>query len=442
MSKLSLVTAREIQERTRKKSFWIMTFLTPLLMLVVLVIPTLIALWGGDAGTREIVVVDKTPGEQVMANLQSDENVIFRSSEGIDYPAASEVYKDAYGVLVIPESILQDNALPLRFYTAETSTVDLENNLCSAVEKVVEKIRIENSGIEGLEAAMQKIEADFKINAYEISQNSEGETEEKESSAIVYMVISYITAFIIYMFVLLYGAQVLQGIVDEKQNRILELVVSSVRPFDLMMGKILGIATVAFLQLVVWIAFAVIGVLVMGTMITPDIPAAATTAATTAATGAATDSAISGALASLTDLSLAFRVIGTFILMFVGGYLLYASLYAAIGSAVDNVQDTQQLQMPITVPLIIALFVMLAVMQEPNSDLAVWCSIIPFTSPIVMMARISYGVPLWQWIASVVCLYGTFTFTTWFAGKVYRVGIFMYGKKPTLKDLFRWVKYK
>lgn len=437
-SKLSLVIAREFHERTRKKSFWIMTFLTPILMLAIMVVPALIAIWGGDSGTREIVVVDKTPGEQILKNLVSDENILFRSSEGIDYPDATKVYVNAYGILVIPESVLYDNIQPLRFYTTETSTIDLENNLRSSVEKVVEKIRIENSGIEGLEMAMEKIKADLKFNSYELSQNSEGETEAKESSVMVYIVISYITAFIIYMFVLLYGSQVLQGIVDEKQNRILELVVSSVRPFDLMMGKVLGIASVAFLQLVVWIAFAVIGVLAIGSLMTPEIPIDPTLASE----AVVTDNVMGGVLSSLTDLSLAFRVIGTFILMFVGGYLLYASLFAAIGSAVDSVQDTQQLQLPVTVPLMIALFVMLAVMQEPNSDLAVWCSIIPFTSPIVMMARISYGVPLWQWIASVVCLYGTFTFTTWFAGKVYRVGIFMHGKKPTIKELIQWAKYK
>lgn len=438
MSKLGLVTAREFQERTRKKSFWVMTFLTPILMLALMTIPALIALWGGDGGTREIVVVDKTQGGQVFKGLVSGEEIVFRSSEGIDYPAAAEVYKDAYGILVIPESILSDNTQPLRFYTAETSTIDLETNLRSSVESVVEKIRIENSGIEGLEETMAKIEADLSINSYELSQNSDGETEAKESSAIVYMVISYLTAFIIYMFVLLYGSQVLQGIVDEKQNRILELVVSSVRPFDLMMGKVLGIAAVAFLQLVVWIAFIVAGVLIFGSLVTPDIPVD-----TAMATGAASvDSTMSGVLSSLTDISMAVRVIGTFILMFVGGYLLYASLFAAIGSAVDNIQDTQQLQMPVTVPLIIALFVMLAVMQEPNSQLAVWCSIIPFTSPIVMMARISYGVPVWEWVACVVCLYGTFALTTWLAGKIYRVGIFMHGKKPTLKDLIRWARYK
>ncbi len=443
MSKLSIVISREFSERTRKKSFWIMTFLTPILMLALIAVPSLIMIWGGGTETRVVVVVDKT--NVIFPQLKSDKSIVFCDSQGKDYPEAQNLYPEAYGVLVIPESVIASNSEGLRFYTKESSTIDLERNLQSSVEKIVEQIRMEQAGIAGLDSIMNKIKADLKINAFEVKENDNGETEEKESSAFISLAVSYITAFIIYMFILLYGSQVLQGIVDEKQNRILELVVSSVKPFDLMMGKILGIASVAFTQLVMWIVIFVLGCISFGIAMTPEtlnVPMDQETMQMAMSQASDADNILGSLMSVLTDWSLLVRVIGTFVLMFVGGYLLYASLFAAIGSAVDNIQDTQQLQLPVTVPLMIALFMMMAVMQEPNSQMAVWGSIIPFTSPIVMMARISYGVPVWQWVACVVALYGTFAFTTWFAARVYRVGIFMYGKKPSIKDLIRWAKYK
>ena len=223
---------------------------------------------------------------------------------------------------------------------------------------------------------------------------------------------------------------------------------SSVKPFQLMMGKILGIASVALTQLLIWVVFIVVVGGGLMSLLAGDMIEAAQAMSSgmpmdmSAMSGMVMDADMAAAINTLTDPAYLFRLLGGFIVYFIGGYLLYAAMFAAVGSAVDNEKDTQNLQTPISMPLILGLFVMLTAMQDPNSPLAVWCSIIPFTSPIVMVARLPYGVPAWELWTSIGVLFASFLAIVWFAGKVYRVGIFMYGKKPTFKELFKWMKYK
>jgi ABC-2 type transport system permease protein len=270
----------------------------------------------------------------------------------------------------------------------------------------------------------------------------------KESSSVLNIALAYILGFLIYMFVFLYGTMVMQGVIEEKSNKVMEVMVSSVRPFQLMMGKILGIASVAITQFVIWVVFIlVVGGAAMGLLGVDEMLAAASATADPAALAAlpempAMDSELVAILSTITDPSYLLRIFGGFLLYFVGGYLLYAAMFAAVGSAVDNEKDVSNLQLIITLPIMLALFVMISAMQDPNGPLAFWFSIIPFTSPIVMMARLPYGVPTWEFALSVGLLFVTFVGIVYLAGKIYRVGVFMYGKKPTLGELIKWTRYK
>jgi ABC-2 type transport system permease protein len=259
-------------------------------------------------------------------------------------------------------------------------------------------------------------------------------------------VLAYVLSFMLYMFLLIYGVMVMQSVIEEKNNRVLEVMVSSVRPFDMMMGKILGVACVAVLQIVIWI------VLIGGTayfvlpMILPDeIMQALTMMREGGAQAAMQGGAEIGMLQAVMMLSNAgyiATILASLLVFVVGGFLLYAAMYAAVGSSVDSPQDAQQLQTPITIPIIVSLFVMLSVINDPTSELAFWFSMIPLTSPIVMMARIPYDIPAWEIFLSLGILIATFAVTVWFAGKIYRVGILVHGSKPSFKDLWKWIRYQ
>ncbi len=440
MSKIGLVMGREFNIRVRKKSFILTTLLMPLLMVAMVGVPMLISIYGGDNKAKEIVVIDKSG--VIYSELKEQENITFALSKS-NYPEVVEEYTNAFGFLVIDSSIVANPKLAT-LYTNQTSTLSVENNIRGQLSSIVTNIRIKDSGVENLAEIISKVEAKAQIATFKIERNEKGEVSEKVSSSGIAASVSYISSFMIYMFILIYGIMVLNGVVEEKSNRVMEIMVSSVRPFQLMMGKILGVASVAVLQFMIWV------VLGAGGMVAVSALGIDLSAAAEMGTGGIGMEAVQSSLppqlitmlSVITDPAFIVRVLGSFILYFVGGYLLYASMFAAIGSAVDNVADTQQLQIPVTIPLIISIFIMISVMQNPNSPLAFWCSMIPFTSPIIMMARISYGVPWWEFALSIAILYGSFVGMTYLAAKIYRVGIFMYGKKPTLREVLRWARYK
>lgn len=306
---------------------------------------------------------------------------------------------------------------------------------------------------------MDNITNDSKIKTYKVDDSAK---EEKETSVVAYMGIGYISSFMIYMFIFMFGSMVMRGVIEEKNNRIVEIIISSVKPVQLMIGKIVGIALVALTQFAVWIILTVL--IVTGASIatgankltdTKQITAIQNTPGAAAAVqmaGEATDLSVDAddedianefqvILNSLTDMNLV-GIVATFLIYFIFGYLLYAGMFAAIGSCVDNEADTQQLMLPVTAPLIIGLFIMLNAFQNPNSAVAVWGSIIPFTSPMVMVARFAYGVPAWQYILSVSLLVLTFLAMAWLSAKIYRIGILSYGKKASWKEIFKWLKFK
>ena len=436
MNKIGLIIGREFNERVRKKSFIITTILMPVLMLLLMAAPALIMSFSqGDE--KQIGVIDEST--MIGSRLESDETILF---ETLDIPLdeARRTRTDLFAVLYIAPDILE-NPKGVQLYANSSTSMTLEMEICGQIERILEAEKLKGYEIENLQAILNEIETSVSMQTFR-NDKSQEEVSEAQSSMVA-TVIGYILAFVLYMFLLIYGSMVMQSVIEEKNNRVLEVMVSSVKPFDLMMGKILGVGSVAVLQVVIW-GMLILG---MGTLVVPHLmPDEVMASATAIEQGAALQNAdldpeMMQAIAAVTDVSYLLKIFVSMILFVFGGFLLYAAMFAAVGSAVDNVQDASQLQTPITVPIILGLLMMMAVINDPTSKLAFWFSVIPLTSPIVMMARIPYDIPTWEIVLSLVVLYASFVALVWFAAKIYRVGIFMYGKKPTLKELWKWMRY-
>lgn len=438
MGKIGIIAGREFNERVRKKSFIITTILMPLFLVAMMFIPMLMVNMKSNT-VREIYVVDDSG---VIADKLQDNGTLRFIPSDMPLDEIKEQSLDIFGVLVIGNNVVEGGGAQL--YTYDSSTIDIESEISTQIKDIIENEKLKGYNIENLSEILASVETSVPLSVKQFSESGEA----KDSSSVVAIVAAYIFGFLIYMFVFLYGGMVMQGVIEEKSNKVLEVMVSSVKPFQLMMGKILGIASVALTQLLIWVVFIVVVGGGLMSLLAGDMIEAAQAMSSgmpmdmSAMSGMVMDADMAAAINTLTDPAYLFRLIGGFIVYFIGGYLLYAAMFAAVGSAVDNEKDTQNLQTPISMPLILGLFVMLTAMQDPNSPLAVWCSIIPFTSPIVMVARLPYGVPAWELWTSIGVLFASFLAIVWFAGKVYRVGIFMYGKKPTFKELFKWMKYK
>ncbi|MDE7237851.1 MAG: ABC transporter permease, partial [Paramuribaculum sp.] len=282
------------------------------------------------------------------------------------------------------------------------------------------------------------VESNLSVNTVRTDRDTAG------SSTMSYA-LGFILTFLLYMMLLLYGQMVMTSIIEEKNNRVLEVIVSSVKPTRLMLGKIAGIGLVAVTQIVIWGVLIVgLSAAVMPALLPADVAADITAMNSGAGTLAQSnlDTDLLSALALIADPMYILGIFGILLLFLIGGFLLYAAVYAAIGSAVDNIQDASQLQTVAVLPIILGIVFGMMAATDPVSNISVWTSIIPFTSPMVMMSRIPYGIPTWQIVTSLVVLYATFAACVWVAAKIYRVGIFMYGKKPTFKELIRWARYK
>ena len=393
MSNIWLIVAREFNERVRKKSFIVTTLLMPVLMLGLMLAPALMMRYASGQ-TKTIVVIDRSG--LVAQQLESSDEVRFETSD-LPVDTALRVMIDKFGVLCIGADVLT-NPSDVKLYANSASSMMLEENLRGQIAKVLEREKLRAYRIEDLDRILADVKTDVKM---QVVRNDEG----SPSSG------------------------------------------SSVRPFELMMGKIFGVASVAVVQVLIW-AVLVCGA---GAAVMPHVlPDGAMEAAAAlqqgggAATAAAGDfdPETLGAIALATDVGYLAMLFGYLLLFVVGGYLLYTAMFAAVGSAVDNAQDAAQLQTPIMIPIILAVIVEMSVLNDPNSPLAFWFSLIPFTSPVVMMARIPYGIPTWEIVLSLVLLYAAFVGMVWLSAKIYRVGIFMYGKKPTLREMFRWIRYK
>ena len=439
MSNISIIIQREFNERVRKKSFIITTRLMPLLMVALMAAPALIMQFSrGDE--KRIAVIDESG--LVAPRLESDEELRFEPTD-LTTEEARRTLTDRFGVLRIGGDILE-NPSDVKLYANSSSSLSVENSITDQIERILEAEKLKRYNIDNLQQILDEVKTTVTLQTFRNDKSQEEETHAQSST--VATVTGYVLGFILYMFLLIYGQMVMQSVIEEKNNRVLEVMVSSVRPFDLMMGKILGIASVAVVQVAIWgVLICGIGAAVMPHLMPSDVMASAQAmqqGMPDAAAASGMDPEMLQAVAAITDLGYIVRIFVCLLLFVFGGYLFYSAMFAAVGSAVDNVQDASQLQTPITLPIILALLMMFAVIRDPNSQMAFWFSVIPFTSPIVMIVRIPYDIPLWEIALSLAVLYASFVGMVWFAAKIYRVGIFMYGKKPTLGELFKWVRYK
>lgn len=431
MGNIQVIIQREFNTRVRKKSFIFTTLLTPLLMAALMVVPAYLATMKTDT-VREILVIDHSG--VIGGNMQSSASITYRQVESTPEQIKAE-RPEVYGFMTIGADVMS-NPGNIQLYTFGNVSAEVEGGVSKEIRRIIEAEKLKAYNIENIQDILSEIKTNVSVKSFSISDDG----DDKESSGHIAMGAAYILSFMIYMFIFLYGSMVMHGVVEEKGSKVLEIMVSSVRPFDLMMGKIIGIAAVALVQFLIWVVLIAALWSVAANALFPDLAAAAA-ANPMAGAGAmgGVDPNMVSAIRMVTDPIFLLKILGGFVVFFIGGYLLYSAMFAAIGSAVDNVADLQQLQMPVTLPLILAIMVMMFVMREPDSSMAFWFSIIPFTSPIVMMARIPYGVPVWEMALSIVLLYGCFIGMVWVAGKIYRVGIFMYGKKPTWKELIKWI---
>ena len=418
-SALKIIVAREYLERVKRKSFIISTILMPLFMVAMMALPTVLMVMSGPEECR-IGVIDDSG--KIAQTLQGGDEISFTTITDQSFDQAKESSEFDAFLVIGPDVVANPNA-SITFYTQGAPSIQTEQFVSSQIENTIETIRINNSGVENLRDIMKSVKAEVEMKTFRLDKE-----EETETSSMLSYGMGFMATFILYMFIMLYGNMVMNSIIEEKNNRVLELVVTSVNPTWLMMGKIIGVGLVAVTQMLVWAAIIMIG----SGWVLPML--------TSMAAGA--DGSMMAAMSQLTDLAFMGQYLLYLILFLIGGYFFYASIYAAIGSAVDNLQDASQLQTVAILPIILAFVISMTVVNDPNSSLAMWTSFIPFTSPMVMMARMPFGIDGWQMAVSLVLLYAGFVGMVWVAAKVYRVGIFMYGKKPTFGDLIRWIRYK
>ena len=420
-SALGIIISREYLERVKRKSFIITTILMPLLMLAMMVAPALImALSTPEEQT--IAVIDDSG--VIAPRLQNEGEITFKP---VNSPLADIKADDTYkAILVIGKDVVSAPDGNVTLYTHGSPSMLTEQYVSDQVGGVVEDLRIRAYDIANLQQILDEVSVEIKMQTYRLDKD-----EESATSSILSYLLGTFMMLILYMFIMIYGQMVMTSIIEEKNNRVLELVVSSVKPTDLMMGKILGIGAVAITQILIWAVL----LLACSVWVMPLL-------STSVAADSTADPAMIQAIAQLADPSFMAQLLIFMVLFLIGGYLFYSSIYAAIGSAVDNIQDASQLTSIAVVPIILALIISMSVVNDPNSTLALWTSFIPLTSPMVMMARIPFGIPAWQSVISLVVLYISFLGMIWVTAKIYRVGIFMYGKKPSIAELIRWARYK
>ncbi|WP_289029003.1 ABC transporter permease [uncultured Algoriphagus sp.] len=432
MNKIWLVIQREYLSRVKKKSFLLATLLTPLIFPAIMGIFIWIAVEEKENQSLRIIeVVD----ENNLFFMESSDQYAFSFSDRNVEEAKELVQKgDRYGFLLIPKIDLE-NPQGITYYGEDNPNMNLISYLESSLRKKIEDQRLYDSGIDP--QILSEIRTSVDVTA--ITLDEEG--GERVSDATVNYAIGFLAGILIYMFIFIYGNQIMQGVIEEKSSRIVEILVSSLKPFQLMMGKIVGIAGVGLTQLLIWIVLIGTLTTVVTGFLGMQMPQQQALEMAQADMGEAVpDGELGEILAVIQGIDFV-TLVGTFVFYFLGGYLLYGALFAGIGSAVDAPSDAQQFMLPVTIPLIVAymgLFVF--VLQDPNSTTSFWLSIVPLTSPIAMMGRISYGVPFWELLLSMGLLVLGFLATTWLAGKIYRIGILMHGTKPSYKTLWKWIK--
>jgi len=423
-----------------KKSFIVMTLLIPILIIIVGCIPVLMAYINSSADTSvtRIAVIDETG--KYGGSLQNNTNYRFIPLLGDSHVDPHEFYNQAGesldAVMVIPKDVLEGQKVNL--YSDKTIDHSTVNYLTDCLNDTLRQAKIASFNDPDLSTKIEESQVSTEIKS--IKWDAKG--EEQEQSAEIASVIGMVLAFLTYTFVLSYGAMIMNSVVEEKTNRIVEVIISSCRPMELMMGKIIGVGLVGLTQFAIWALLLGIGGSVLSMFGLAAAGGGVPADAGAMAMGMNVPSESSGMesiISALTSINY-FSLLGNFVIYFIGGYLLYASLFAGFGSAVDQASDSSQFTMPIIIIMIIALYAGIACIENPSGPMAVWCSIIPFTSPIVMMVRLPFDVPWWQLILSIVLLYATALGCIWISARIYRTGILLYGKKRSFKEVLKWVK--
>jgi ABC-2 type transport system permease protein len=438
MSKIGLVIKREFDSRVKKKSFLLATILVPLLFPAIIGGMIYFAMEESkNAEQQNVYVLD----ESGLFNFENDKKYSFEKLN-VSLEEAKTIFteSEAYGLLYFPTFDLA-NPQGITMYAKKNPSLQASSYFEKQIESQIRDEKLKKSGI--AEEELEALKTNISLSTINVSDTG----EEKASSAGVAYGIAYAFSFLVYMFILLYGSQIMQGVIEEKSSKIVEIIVSSIKPFQLMIGKVVGVASVGLLQLVIWVVLIFVlssAVFTMFDLNPADMQAAQESMSgmngNTETQAMMQNSKVGEILNIVYDIPYAYYV-SVFAFFFISGYLLYGALFAAVGSAVDNISDAQQFTLPITMPMIVGfLGTFVFVLPEPDGNVSFWLSIIPFTSPVAMMARVAFGVPAWELALSMGLMVVGFIFTIWMAGRIYRIGILMHGTKVNYKTLLKWLK--
>ena len=424
MKHLKIIIEREYLNKIRNKSFIIMTFVSPLIVVAFAFIIGFLTNLNSKSNAKDILILDESG---LFSNTFSDTETIhyeYLKDKTLQEARAEVLAASKYGLLYIPK---EENAQKA-FYSEESPSLSLVNELTGALEKTLFQYNLTQKGIDKAEIDSARTKITLQM------ENFTGE-KTSEFDNVMKIAIGGVAGYLIFMFIIIYGNMIMRSVIEEKTNRIVEIIISSVKPFQLMLGKIIGTSLAGLTQFAMWLVIG--GVLFA---LAPSLFQVDTPTATQAMVATESHSEISNIIAALYHFPF-LETSGVFLLFFVGGYLLYSSLYAMVGAMVDNETDTQQFLMPILIPLMLAFYVgMFSVIEEPHGTISVVFSYIPLTSPVVMLMRIPFGVAWWEVLISLLLLYITFFLVIKIASKIYRIGILMYGKKPTYKEVWKWLK--
>lgn len=445
MNKTILILKQEYLKRVKKKSFIILTLLVPLLFVGMFALIIFLSV-DNDKQERTIAVYDESA--LFLGELEQDDYTKFHFIPKEEYTELKSNLKNSefYALLYIPENIYSAGTAQL--ISAKQVPIELTEKIQRRLSRFIEKDKrqkvIDEAGIPDLDERLAATQTSVKLNTLKISETGEA----TQSSSEVAFIASYAMGFIIYFFVFMYGSMVMRSVMEEKKNRIVEVIISSVKPFQLMAGKIIGTALVGLTQVAIWVVVGMIVLTAMQSFFTPESAQQmgqslmeSRQSMSPEMTQAADQNQVTEALEMIGNLNLGL-ILFTFVFYFLAGYLMYSSLLGAVGAAVDNDEDSQQMVFPITFPLIISIMLLFPIARNPEGPVAFWGSVIPFTSPVAMLARIPYGIPTWELLLSIFLLLLATLGAIWVAAKIYKTGLLMYGKKVNLKELIKWLRYK
>ncbi len=436
MNHLPLIIKREYLTKVKNKSFILMTFLSPLIVIALLSFVGYLTSINNDT-VRSIYVLDETG--LLSETFKTSDQTIYTQLSEIDLETAKTLsnQEQAYGLLHIPDSPLESVSELIKFYSEESPSLSLMSSLESKIENKLSKLKLQNEGVD-----LSLIEASKTYVS--INQETFEGVKSSKTGSLMKLAFGGVAGYLLFIFIMIYGNMIMRSIIEEKTSRVIEVIISSVKPIQLMLGKIIGTSLAGITQVAVWIVLGFTFFIASSFIFGVDIPQAQTSQevlVSEALSNPGSNDKIQMLFNEFSALPIGNLVLA-FILFFIGGYLLYSSLYAAIGAAVDNETDSQQFMLPVLMPLIIGVYVgAFTVVEDPHGTISTVFSFIPFTSPVVMLMRIPFGVSIWHQLLSLIILILTFIFTVWFAAKIYRVGILMHGKKPTYKELYKWLKY-